>query len=86
MMFYGSYQSNTFNNDEGHFGTEYSYDNTFFLRGGYTYSDQDAYLYGFTFGGGLVLTWGETDLSFDYAWTETDIFDANQYFTVKVAF
>ncbi len=86
MMLYGSFQSNTFNNDEGHFGGEYSYDNTFFLRAGYTYSDQDAYLYGVTFGGGLVLKWGETDMMFDYAWTETDVFDANQYFTVKVAF
>ncbi|GAB4320320.1 MAG: type IX secretion system outer membrane channel protein PorV [Candidatus Zixiibacteriota bacterium] len=86
MMLYGSFQSNTFNNDEGHFGGEYSYDETFFLRAGYTYSNQDAYLYGATFGGGLVLKLGETDVAFDYAWTETDVFDANQYFTVKVAF
>ena len=83
---YGSFQSNTFNNDEGRIGAEYAYDNTVFVRGGYVVSDQDSYLYGMSFGGGLKVQWGETDLVLDYAWNETEFFDSNQYFTLRLGF
>lgn len=83
---YGSFQSNTFNNDEGRLGAEYAYDQTVFLRGGYVFSDQDEYLYGMSFGGGLKVKWGATDLMLDYAWNETEFFDSNQYFTLGLGF
>ncbi|MCK4574335.1 MAG: hypothetical protein KAU36_08175, partial [candidate division Zixibacteria bacterium] len=67
-------------------GVEYVYNEMFSLRAGYNFSEQDEYLYGASFGAGLTYPLGDTKLTFDYSWTETDVFDANQYFTLKMAF
>ena len=34
----------------------------------------------------MVVIAGEMDLSLEYTWTQTDIFDNNQYFTLKANF
>jgi hypothetical protein len=39
-----------------------------------------------TFGAGVILKVGETDVTFEYSWNETEFFDNNQYFTGKVNF
>jgi len=84
---YGTFQSNNFSKDLYRGGFEYSYNERYFLRGGYTLdSDQTDYLYGFTFGAGLILNFGDTDVTFEYSWNETDFFDNNQYFTGKINF
>jgi hypothetical protein len=65
-------------------GFEYSYDGLYFLRAGYNFSDQDSYLYGASLGGGVSVMLGESKLTFEYSWTETDVFADNQFFTVKI--
>jgi hypothetical protein len=82
----GGFQSNNFSNDEFRGGVEYGYRDLFFLRGGYTQSDQDNYMYGVTFGGGLKVSLGAAYVTFDYAWLDNEFFDAHNYFSVKFAF
>lgn len=82
----GNFMSNNYSNDQWQGGFEYVFDGRYSLRAGYNYSDQDSYLYGATFGAGLVLNIAGTDVTFDYSWTETETFDANQYFTAKINF
>lgn len=86
-VFTGNWSSNAFSQDHWQGGAEYSYDNKYFLRAGYNYSQQTDYLYGFSLGGGLTFPLGaDTKLTFDYAWTQTDTFDDNQYFTLRLGF
>jgi hypothetical protein len=84
--FTGNFQSNNHTQDLWLAGFEYAYDERYFLRGGYNYADQDQYLYGLSLGAGLHYTLGETMLTFEYAWTETELFEDNQYFTVTANF
>lgn len=82
----GTFQSNNFSQDEWRAGAEYSFDQKFFLRGGYTYSSQKDYLFGPSFGAGLAFTIGSTKLNLDYAWSRSDFFDNDQYFTLQLGF
>ncbi len=82
----GTFQSNNFSQDEWRAGAEYSFDKKFFLRGGYVYSSQKDYLFGPTFGAGLSLNLGSTTLNLDYAWSQSDMFDNDQYFTLQLGF
>ncbi len=86
--FSGTFQGNNYSQDIWRGGAEYAYDNKYFLRGGYSYSEQDEYIYGLSFGAGIKIPLGESTLSFDYTWNETDVaaFDANQYFTFSASF
>ena len=85
-MVTGNFMSNNYSNDLWQGGFEYTFDGRYSLRGGYNYSDQDEYLYGFSFGAGVILPVAGTDVVFEYSWTETETFDANQYFTAKLNF
>ncbi len=82
----GSFQANNFSEDEFRGGMEYAYDDMFFLRGGYVASGQDAYMYGLTLGAGLKYSWGQSTISIDYSWVQTEFLDDNQYFTVMFTF
>lgn len=83
----GNFRSNNFAEDLWQGGAEYAYNQRYFLRAGYNYSKQDAYLYGASFGAGLSYPLGSTKLTFEYSWTQTGSFDSdNQYFTLKAAF
>ena len=82
----GNFRSNNYQEDFWQGGFEYGYNDLYFIRGGYTFSDQDDYLYGLSLGGGLSYAFGETKIAFEYAWSETEFFDDNQYFTVRVNF
>ena len=82
----GNFRSNNYADDYYGGGFEYSYENTYFLRGGYNFSEQDNYLYGACFGAGVKYKFGDTRIGFEYTWTETDVFDNNQYFTVTLGF
>lgn len=86
LMAQGAFQSNNFSEDEYRFGAEYSFKDMFFLRGGYTASNQTDYIYGPTAGAGLKLKVSGTDITVDYCWAKTDFFKDNQVFTVKFAF
>ena len=82
----GNFRSNTYSNDLIQGGFEYAYNNLYFIRGGYNYSQQDEWINGATLGGGLTYMLGETRLTFEYAWNQTEVFDDNQYFTVSAGF
>ncbi|MBI5868823.1 MAG: PorV/PorQ family protein [candidate division Zixibacteria bacterium] len=83
---YGSYQSNNYSNDEVRMGAEYGWKESIYLRGGYSGSSLDQYISGLTFGGGVRLKWGNTNLTFDYAWARAKYFDANQWFSLGFEF
>jgi len=82
----GLFQSNNSSQDEYRGGMEYSYNDMFFLRGGYVGSSQNAYMFGATLGAGLKLMWGNTSITLDYSWMQTEFFDDNQFFTIKFGF
>ncbi len=82
----GNFRSNNFSEDFYQGGVEYVYDGKYSLRGGYNYADQDHWLYGASLGAGVTFALGNTDLTFEYCWTQTDVFDANQYWTLKASF
>lgn len=82
----GNFRSNNYGDDLWQGGWEYVYDGKYALRAGYNFSDIDGWLYGLSLGGGLTFKLGETDLMFEYSWTETEVFDDNQYFTVRASF
>jgi hypothetical protein len=58
------------NSERAHFGTEFSFFDRFFLRGGYrlNYDDQ-----AFAFGAGVNLLWSGNAVNFDYAYSLFDI-------------
>lgn len=69
--------------DEFLFGAEYEFKKMLFLRAGYSYSSQNDYSFGMTFGAGLKYQ----SFGFDYAWREsTDYFDNQQLFTFNFSF
>ncbi len=93
----GMFQNNNFSVDEYKLGAEYSYDNTFFVRGGYnlaearknsalTVSDKTSFIYGFTAGAGIQYPVGDLDLTFDYAFRAVSFFQNNHVFSVKMGF
>ncbi len=87
VMLSGNFRSNNFSEDHLQGGAEYAYDNKYFLRAGYNYSQQTDYIYGLSLGGGLTYSLGtDTKLTVEYAWTQTDTFDDNQYFTLRLGF
>jgi hypothetical protein len=85
-----SFQNNNFSGDEYKVGTEYNYDDTFFIRGGYSFApdiQSDQYLLGFTGGFGFKYqVEGGADLSFDYAYRDMEFFDASHIFSVSLGF
>jgi len=82
----GNFRANNQANDYWQGGMEYGYDEKFFVRAGYNYSEQEGYIYGATLGLGAAIPVGGSTLTLEYTWTETEVFDNNQYYTVKFAF
>jgi hypothetical protein len=82
----GTFCSNNYSQDMWQGGVEYVYDDRYALRVGYNYSDQNDWLYGVSLGGGVMVNIKETKLSVDYTWSDTELFNDNQYFTVKMLF
>ncbi len=76
--------------DRLNLGLEYSYMNTFFLRGGYNFlmENNDQSVYGFTAGAGVDYKLAEDiGVVFDYAYRDVKDFPtANHILTVKLAF
>ncbi len=85
----GVFQSNNTDNDYIKLGAEYMYDNMIALRAGYLLmgnTEADAQLYSFTVGAGLKYNVGGTVLGIDYAYRASQYFDANNMFSLNVAF
>lgn len=88
----GMFRNNNYQEDEYNLGAEYSFDNLFFVRGGYTLpgkskkdvTGQRDYIYDFTLGAGVHYNAGGLDLSFDYAYRHIKYFDASNVITLKI--
>lgn len=83
----GGFQSNNFSQDEFRGALEYRYRDLLAVRGGYTFADQDEYLWGPTFGAGISLPLGGARMSVDYALQTVDTwFDDVHTFSAKFVF
>lgn len=71
------------NRERAHFGTEISFYDRFFVRGGYKYNYDDQ---NFTFGAGANVPLGGTSVSFDYAFSVYDILPNVQRISVNLSF
>jgi hypothetical protein len=71
------------NAERAHFGTEFSFFDRFFVRGGYKYNydDQD-----FTFGAGANVPLGGSAVYFDYAYSLYDILPSVHRISVNLSF
>jgi hypothetical protein len=87
LAFTGTFQNNNYDGDMYRIGAEYSYDNMFFIRGGYQNAPtltNDYNIYDYAFGAGLKYNVGGMDLKFDYAYRHMKVFDASNIFTVSL--
>lgn len=83
------FQNNNLDNDLFRFGGEYGYSDLVFLRAGYLLHQNTAsenQLYTFTVGLGLHYKVGGTDLTFDYAFRDSQYFDGNNLFSLRIGF
>jgi hypothetical protein len=85
----GVFQSNNFENDVIRGGLEYAYQDMIFARVGYNFVENleaEDQLYDFTLGAGIHYAVGEVDLTLDYAFRNSEYFDANNMFTLTIGF
>ena len=87
LMIHGLYMSNSFAVDEGRVGAEYAYRKIATLRAGYKITTNDEDLFGFSYGLGVRLAVGGSNLWVDYAGqTVNDFFDDVQHVTATFKF
>jgi hypothetical protein len=90
ILLSGAFQSQNFSDDEYLVGAEYSYQDLFFLRGGYDFAQKNSaereYVFGPSFGVGVHSALGSIDLTFDYAFRSVDVFSNNHVFSVMLGF
>ncbi|MEE9168098.1 MAG: PorV/PorQ family protein [Candidatus Neomarinimicrobiota bacterium] len=85
----GMFQNNNYSSDEYRVGGEYVFGDFAFVRGGYTLAaddDEEAYLFGPTFGGGVKLDVTGLDMAVDYGFRASEILAANHVFALKIGF
>jgi hypothetical protein len=83
------FQNNNLSDDEYKVGLEYGFDRTFFLRGGWNFSQEtyeDSYIYGPTVGAGIHYAFSGLEATIDYAFRDVDFFDGNHVFSIKLGF
>jgi len=89
LLLAGNFQNFNFGNDSYKFGVEYTYGDLIALRGGYRIVnnlDTENVNYRFTLGVGLHYKFGATDLTLDYAFRDSQYFDGNNLFSLKIGF
>jgi hypothetical protein len=88
----GDFQNNNFSDDEYKLGAEFMFEKTLFIRGGYMLApeaDKDpagetSYIYGLSYGVGLVLNLGDIEARVDYGYRSVKYFSGNNVFTVSL--
>ncbi len=89
VLFAGRFLNNNFSHDAYNLGVEYSYKGMFSLRAGYNYQptlDSEYQEYRFTAGAGVNLQLGNTTLVIDYAFRDSQYFNGNNMFSLKIGF
>jgi hypothetical protein len=90
VLLSSTFQNNNFSDDEYKVGLEYAYQDLFFVRGGYNFSqkssDESKYIFGGSFGAGVHYLVGSIDLTFDYAFRAVALFDNNNVISLKLGF
>ena len=89
MVLTTAFANNNFGYDEVKIGAQYSFDNFIFLRGGYNYGIEtpaEDQLYTFALGAGIQYELGGVKLSIDYAYRDSQYFDANNMFGLTLGF
>lgn len=87
MVFSSTFNNNNYGYDNVKLGVEYIYDGFIFLRGGYNMGmdmPSEEQLYDFAFGAGIQYQLGGMDLSIDYAFRNSQYFDANNMFGLTI--
>ena len=85
----GKFQNNNFGADFYRFGAEYNYNNFVMLRAGYLMEQgvpSEDQLYRFTAGLGLNFSLGQTNLTLDYTYRDSQYFSGNNLFSLKIGF
>jgi hypothetical protein len=88
------FQDNNFLEDVGRFGVEYSYNEMFFLRGGYNLSPdapddaigEKSYIYGLTLGAGVHYERPNISMDLNYAYRDFAFFDGSHVFSIALGF
>ena len=89
LLFASTFNNYNFGSDAFRFGSEYIFDNMIAIRVGYLYEtdlDSKDQLYTFTAGAGFNYNIGGTDLSIDYSFRDSQYFDGNNLFSLKLGF
>ncbi|HPI72767.1 MAG TPA: PorV/PorQ family protein [bacterium] len=94
LLIMANFLNHNFGNDQVQGGAELSFNNMFFLRGGYSfgtnqtkYEGESDYIWGPSFGGGLRYNLGgTTSIVLDYAYRTANFFTDNNIFTFKIEF
>jgi hypothetical protein len=82
-----SFQNNNFSSDLFKLSAECMFMDLLFVRGSYEMpADDDEYLYGPAFGAGLHYNAGGLDMTLDYAYRVSKVFDGNHVITIKLGF
>lgn len=71
------------NDNKEHYsiGAEYGFMNTIFVRGGYHFNTDEQ---GLTFGSGIKINFGQTDVTFDYAYSSFGVFGSINFLSVGI--
>jgi hypothetical protein len=89
LNFSGLFINNNFSDDEYKLGAEYGFNNQFFLRGGYTFSQEsidNSYIYGFSAGAGFNANFTGLNVTLDYAFRDVEFFQSNHVFSLRLGF
>ena len=87
VTLHGLYQSNSFNVDEFRLGGEYRWRTDFSVRLGYKASSNSDELFDFSYGAGLRVPFGGSNMYVDYAGQRvSDFFDDVQHISVEFTF
>lgn len=84
-----TFQDNNFQDDNARFGAEYTYNDLFFIRGGYSVAPEarsNADIFGLSLGAGIHYDFQQIGITIDYAYRDVDFFDASSIFSIKLGF
>ncbi len=84
----GEFENINFGNDRYRIGGEIAYNEQFFLRGGFQGTDgsSNEYIWGPSFGAGVMLPLGSIGIVVDYSYQTTDVFQGTNTFSLLIRF